>query len=185
MVNFAGNTPRDVNPFAGKNMNLMPFIGQNILPMGGETPEQDPFCGEVPNDAQGYRAYRNFYESKMNAMLGGAKTMSIHINCSYMRPSGMEGSLHHNKPEHSGSGIVIACNHVIFQDPHNPEGVKFYPLARGSSAGYYLCKTCMRAEERHKLNYDRLSAKCSKCVLESLMSLTERFPDRFINLKAL
>lgn len=173
------------NPFE-KNLDLRPFIGGNILPQGGETAEQDPFCGEIPDDRQGYSAYRSFYEKKMDDMVGGMKTMSLHMNCAFQRPNGSEGSLHHVKPEHTGAGIVIACRHVIYQDPENPEGIKFYPLSRGKAAGFYLCKTCMRLEERHRLNFGtELSMKCAKCVLESVMKLHERFPDRLVNLAAL
>ncbi len=169
-----------------KSLDLRPFIGKNILPTGGETPEQDPFCGEIPQDAAGYGAYRSFYEKKMNDMVGGMKTMSLHMNCAFQRPNGTEGSLHHVKHEHMGAGIVMACNHVIYQDPDNPEGIKFYPLHRGEAVGFYLCKTCMRLEEKHRLDFEKyVSMKCAKCVLESVMKLHERFPDRLINLAAL
>lgn len=176
---------RNANPFENKHLNLKPFIGKNILPQGGESAEDDPFCGEVPNDAQGYTAYRRFYENKMDQMIGGMKSMSLHANCAFQKPNGAEGSLRQQKPEHMGAGIVMACNHVIYQDPHNPEGIKFYPLHRGQAVGFYLCKTCMRLEERHRLDFGLyVSMKCAKCVLESVMKLHETHPDRLINLAA-
>ncbi len=177
---------RNVNPFANKHVDLRPFGMPNILPQGGETAEQDPFCGEIPDDARGYTAYRRFYEQKMDDMIGGAKTMSLHANCAIQLPSGREGSMREQKPEHMGAGIVMACNHVIYQDPHNPEGIKFYPLSRGRAAGFYLCKSCMRLEERHRLDFGTaISMKCAKCVLEAVMKLHEQHPDRLINLAAL
>ncbi len=176
-----------VNEFEKKyqNMNLRPFTGHNILPQGGETEEEDPFCGEVPQDAAGYTAYRRFFESKMDRMIGGAKTMSLHANCEDI-VDGRHVALHHQKPEHMGSGIVIACNHVIRHDPYNPEGGKFYPLKRGRNAGFYLCNTCMRLEERHKLNFETaVSMKCARCVLEAIMDVQVKFPGRWINLTEL
>lgn len=167
-------------------MNLKPFTGHNILPMGGETEEQDPFCGEIPQDTQGYTAYRRFFEKKMDDCIGGAKTMSVHANCEIVTPEGRLKGLHHQKPEHMGAGIVMACNHIITQDPENPEGLKFYPLSRGKSCGFYLCKTCMRLEEKHRLDFMKyVSMKCSKCVLEAVMKICENHPDRFINLAAI
>ncbi len=152
------------------------------LPSGSD----DPFCGEIPTDPQGYKAYRNYHENLMDECIGGAKTLSIHYSCAFQRPNGSEGSLHHQKPEHMGAGVVIACNHVIYQDPENPEGGRFYPLSRGKNGGFYLCKTCMRLEERHRLNFEvGVSMKCAKCVLESIMQLHATHPDRLINLAAL
>ncbi len=182
---IAPNEDRNVNPFAGKHVDLRKFGMPNVLPQDDGS-VYDPFAGEIPNDANGYRAYRSYYEQQMDELVGGMKTMSLHANCAYQRPNGSEGSLHHQKPEHMGAGIVMACNHVIYQDPCNPEGVKFYPLSRGRCAGFYLCKICMRLEERHRLDFGtQVSMKCAKCVLESVMKLHETHPDRLINLAAL
>lgn len=167
-------------------MNLKPFTGHNILPMGGETEEEDPFCGEVPQDSAGYTAYRRFFEKKMDNLIGGAKTMSLHANCEYMDDRGRLVGMHSQKPGHEGSGIVIACNHVVCQDPYNPEGIKYYPLSRGGAAGFYLCRTCMRLEERKKLNFEYgVSMKCAKCILEVVLKIHETHPDRLVNLAAL
>ncbi len=160
-----------------KGMNLRPFTGHNVLPMGGETEEEDPFCGQVPQDAVGYTAYRRFFEKKMDVLIGGAKTMSAHANCEEIDESGRHKALHHQKPDHMGASIVFACNHVIGQDPTNPEGVKFFPLVRGKNAGFFLCKTCMRLEERHKLNFER--------VFEAILKINATHPDRLINLAEL
>lgn len=166
-----------------RQMNLKPFIGSNILPMGGETEEEDPFCGEIPQDARGYTAYRRFFENKMDSMIGGAKTMSVHANCEEVTADGRLISLHHQKPEHMGAEIVIACNHFIVQDPTNPKGGKFYPIKRNRNVGFYLCPTCMRLEEKHKLNFETgVSMKCARCVLEAVLKISAEHPDRFINL---
>lgn len=167
-------------------MDLRPFTGHNILPQGGETEEEDPFCGEIPQDARGYTAYRRFHEQKMDALIGGAKTMSIHFNCEDVDERGRHVSLHHQKAGHEGAGVVIACNHFMRQDPTNPEGGKFYPLSRGRNFGFYLCKTCMKLEERHRLNFETgVSMKCSKCILDAILKISQNHPDRFINLAAL
>lgn len=190
MIEITGRHPR---PQAGTQtvneaptVDLRKFGFPNILPQGGETEEDDPFCGEVPQDTQGYAAYRTFHERKMDTLIGGAKKMSIHASCAVQLPNGREGSMRQQRPEHMGAGIVIACNHVIYQDPENPEGGRFYPLSRGKNGGFFLCKTCMGLEERHRLNFETgVSMKCAKCVLEGIMRVTERYPDRWINLAGL
>ncbi len=175
---------KNLNP--GPKLDFRDFGLPNILPQGGESQEDDPFCGEVPDDNQGYSAYRSFHEAKMNKLIGGSKQISIHINCETQGEGGRPIAMRSQKPGHEGSGIVIACHHVIHQDPHNPEGVRFYPLYRGEGSGFFLCKTCMRSEERHKLNFDTgVSMKCAKCVLEAIMKINETHPDRLINLQAL
>lgn len=185
MIEIPGQTPQPPQQ-PQQSMDLRKLGFPNILPMGGESEEDDPFCGEVPQDTPGYAAYRTHHERKMEQMIGGAKSMSLHANCSFQYPNGHEGSLHHQKPEHMGAGIVIACNHVIYQDPHNPEGGRFYPLSRGKNGGFYLCKTCMKLEERHRLNLDYgISMKCAKCVLEGIMRVMAEHPDRWVNLGAL
>ncbi len=167
------------------SIRLSDYGMPNILPQGGESAEDDPFCGEVPDDRQGYAAYRTFHEQKMNQLIGGGKSMSLHASCAVQLPNGREGCMKGNRQDHAGAGIVIACNHVIYQDPENPEGGRFYPLYRGEGSGFFLCKTCMKLEERHKLNFDYgVSMKCAKCVLEGIMRVTERFPDRWINLQS-
>ncbi len=166
-------------------INLKPFTGHNILPRGGETEEEDPFCGQVPQDSRGYSAYRRFFENKMDEMIGGAKTMSIHANCEDI-VDGRHVALHHQKTEHMGASIVMACNHVIRCDPHNPEGGRFYPILRGRNAGFFLCKTCMRLEEKKRLKFEvAVSMKCAKCVLAAIMDNEARFPGRWINLASL
>ncbi len=161
-----------------KQLDLRQFGMPNILPTGGESAEDDPFCGEIPDDMRGYASYRSFYEKKMNDMIGGTKTMQLKINCEGWL-NGRRTQFHEPKLGHEGSGVVIACNHVIFQDETNPEGVRYYPLSRGGGAGFYLCKTCMRLEETG------VSMKCAKCVLDSIMKINETHPDRLINLQAL
>ncbi len=175
---------QNLNP--GPKLDFRNFGIPNILPQGGETEQEDPFCGTVPDDARGYGAYRSFHEAKMNKLIGGSKQISIHMNCEILDKNGRPCKLHEQKPGHEGAGVVIACPHVIHQDPSNPEGVRFYPLYRGEGCGFYLCKTCMRLEEKHKLNFDYgVSMKCAKCVLESIMRINETHPDRLINLQAL
>ncbi len=168
------------------NLDLRRYGIPNILPQGGESEEEDPFCGEIPDDPRGYGAYRSFYEKKMADAIGGAKIMTIKYNCEGYDKNGRRVQFKEDLPGHEGSGCVIACPHVIYQDPHNPEGVRFYPLSRGEAYGFYLCKTCMRLEERHRLNFETgVSMKCAKCVLGSILKINETHPDRLINLGAL
>lgn len=171
-----GQQQQDFSRYAGGTIG-------NILPVGGETEEQDPFHGEVPNDSAGYAAYKRFYEGKMERMMKQQGFMQLGMNCEDIATG---KALHHQLPDHAGSNIVIACNHVIHQDPHNPEGVKFLPFHRGAGGGLYLCMTCMRLEERKKLNWDRdLNMKCAMCVLDTVMRINSTHPDRLINLGAM
>lgn len=166
-------------------MDLRPYIGKNILPMGGETPEQDPFCGEVPDDAQGYSAYRGFYEQKMQQMCGGSKFIMIEYNCEVTDEHGKQRSVAGKKPGHRGAQPVIACHHVLNQEPEHPDGVEFAPFSRGSAGGMFLCPSCVRALERHRLNLGTdVSMKCSKCVLEKIMEIGKYHPGKLVNLIA-
>ncbi len=173
----------DIIDHGQKQMDLTPWLGGNVLPTGGETPEQDPFCGEVPNDRQGYSQYKTFYERKMQEMMGQQGTMSQHMNCEVWDERGNPLKLNRQIDEHRGAGVIISCSHVIYQDPVNPEGVYFYPYSRGSSNGYYVCKSCFNLAERRRLNMGtQLHMKCSMCVLESIERIAVKFPDRLVNL---
>jgi hypothetical protein len=163
--------------------DLRKFIGGNILPMGGETEEQDPFCGEVPDDAVGYAQYRRFYEAKMQTMVGQMGTLKQLMNCEALDEQGRMVRVNGQLPGHEFAGIVIACPHVIHQDPVSPEGIYFRPFTRGSTNGIFICKTCFRLDERHRLNYGlHLSMKCDVCVGQSLERVAALFPDRVVNL---
>lgn len=165
------------------NLDLRPYIGTNILPMGGETEQEDPFCGEVPNDGKGYRQYKEFHEAKMTRLLGGQKFAMIEYNCEYRDEQGRPRSLNGKKEGHKGAGAVIACHHVIHEDPEHPDGVKFVPFKRDSTNGLYLCFTCLKFYERHRLNLDNdVSMKCSRCVLDTIMEIGKYRPDKLINL---
>jgi hypothetical protein len=87
---------------------------------------------------------------------------------------------------HFGSDVTLACDHVLMQDPHNPEGVFFLPLRRGFDAGYYLCKTCWGLMQKRKFNPAiSVKGKCSKCVGECLERIEHVHPDRLVNLASL
>ncbi len=174
----------DIIDHGQKQMDISKWAGgKNILPMGGETEEQDPFCGEVPNDRKGYGQYKNFFEKKMLQAVGDSMTISAHANCEIWDEKGRPLALHSQVDEHRDAGIVVACAHVIYQDEVNPEGVYFRPLSRGFSTGVYLCKTCFKLELNRKLNYNlHLHMKCSKCVGDSIERIAAVHPDRIINL---
>lgn len=168
-----------------QNTDYSGYIGRNILPMPGD--KSDPFGGEVPDDRQGYAAYRQHYEGLMEDTMGGMSFMQMSVSCEDREENGtpiyMRGRKH---PAHEGCGIVWACNHVIHQDPVNPEGVNFIPFKRNGAAGFYLCRTCAalwegRARGKRKMSADEIKVKCAKCVLESVLKIAETHPDRLKN----
>ncbi len=171
----------------GTNMDLSPFIGKNILPMPGD--KQDPFGGEIPNDRQGYAEYRSHYEGIMDEVvqndMHGMGKMIMTVNCEDTTASGQMRRMSGKKPEHEGCSIVFACNHVIHQDPVNPDGIEFVPVTRGGAGGFYLCPICSKSLERKRLNFDDIKIKCSACVLDTVMRISSQRPDRLKNLTTL
>ena len=168
-------------------------LKQNILPTPGDlaSQENDPFDGEIPDDSQGYREYRNHYEAKMDRMVTDTETgmkqgfMQHGINCEDKASNGQPLRMNRKKKEHEGAGIVCACNHVIHQDPVNPAGAVFVPFNRGGNSGYYLCPICFKSLQAKRLDVGRqVSMKCADCVLEAIMEINKLRPERLHNLSA-
>ncbi len=168
-------------------------LKENILPTPGDLASQqnDPFEGEIPDDAQGYRQYRDHYEKKMDDMITDTKTMQKQgfmqhgINCESKAENGQPLRMNRKRPEHEGAGIVCACDHVIHHDPVNPAGVHFVPTSRGGTAGYYLCPSCFNSLQRKRFDIGKhVSMKCADCVLEAIEEIQRLRPDRLFNLAA-
>jgi hypothetical protein len=168
-------------------------LKENILPTPGDlaSHQNDPFEGEIPDDAQGYRQYRDHYEAKMDNMITDVKTkqkqgfMQQGINCEDKAANGQPLRMNRKKPAHEGAGIVCACNHVIHQDPVNPAGVYFVPFKRGGTAGYFLCPICHKSLLAKRLDIGtQVSMKCADCVLEAIEEIQKLRPERLHNLSA-
>lgn len=171
------NLKRADGGWAGKgNLNFDDLIGGNII-----TDEMlAPFGGKMPKDPKDYRMFRAAVEETM-AEITGAQNMGVFKfvpNCEGL-VDGKPRQIKPFKPEHAGASFVYACDHVIFQDPVNPEGVVFIVLKVGSGHGYFLCKTCANLMQRHRLPcHLAIKMKCAKCVGEALDRIREKFPDR-------
>ena len=157
------------------------LIGRDIVT------ENDPNCPfkKPPKDPKDYRIYRAYYENIYNQITDGASQgfIKLSVNCETKDAKLRPMRLRKQKPEHFGCSFVFACNHVIHQDPENPEGVTFVPFSRGSPTGFYLCGTCLRLYEGYKLDMESVKGKCALCVLDSVQEIIKKKPDRFKDLR--
>lgn len=83
-------------------------------------------------------------------------------------------------PLHRCPRPIMSCQHCIpgQQDEVHPVGIVFMP------AGYYLCKTCLKLLERHKLRIENeITLQCSDCVWECVQTLKKKDPALYRNLR--
>lgn len=145
---------------------------------------RDPFAGETPTIGKDYRAYQRHWETTMHEALGRSAILKITISCVTLDFLGKLITLPGPKKTHIGSSFVFCCKHVLGQDPSNPDGVYFFPLERGGSAGYNVCPSCFRAIEKHRYNFDlEIQPHCALCVSEKLSEIQASHPDRLISLR--
>ena len=145
--------------------------------------KNDPFCGETPTIGKDYRAYQKYWEGEFHEALGNAIRLKWNSCCETVS-NGQRIVLPGRKKNHIGSNVILACDHLLPQDPENPDGVYFFPLERGGTAGYYVCPPCFRAIERHKYNFGReIKMKCALCIGEFVSAVSTAFPDRLITLR--
>ncbi len=157
------------------------FIGQNIVT---ENDPNAPFK-KPPKDPKDYAVYKSYYMNKYDEITnyGSMGIMKISVRCEgkdeKLRPIRLKAQ----KPEHFGCSFVFACDHVIHQDPDNPEGVTFIPFMRGGNTGYYVCGTCRKLHDTYRFDMESIHGKCALCVLESVKQIALRKPDRLIDLR--
>ena len=177
-----GEAPKKIikageSPYA--NTDYGKFLGR---PMPSPGDKDDPFDGVIPSDAKGYRVFQDYYEKQMMQVLGGQGILKMTADCEDRGPHDQPRLLRRPKKEHFGANIVFACDHVIHQDPVNPEGVWFFPLSKDGTVGYWLCRTCWKLKQAFKFDLNNIHIKCSACVLESIQRIHDRHPDRLHNL---
>ena len=143
---------------------------------------RDPWGGKVPTDAKEYAAFRRYHENTMLEMMGGTGALTLSATCEGRDAKGRPKVLHVPKAGHFGCGIAMACDHVIHQDPENPEGIWFVPLIKNTATGYWLCRACFRAFQAYHFNLDHVRGKCAKCVVESIEKVQALHPDRIHDL---
>ena len=167
---------KDVNTHSYKNL-----IGRDIVT---ENDPNAPFK-KPPKDPKDYAVYKSYYENIYDEITDGGSQgfIKLSINCegkdAKLRPIRMRTQ----KSEHFGCSFVFACDHVIHQDPDNPEGVTFIPFSRGGNTGYYVCGTCRKLHDTYRLDFETIHAKCALCVLESVQEIIKRKPDRILDLR--
>ncbi len=137
-------------------------------------------------DSKDYAIYRNYYEGVMSQILwennpdNPNPILKLTVACEGKDEKLRPIRLRKQKPEHYGCSLVYACHHCIHQDPVNPEGITFVPFKRNATAGFYVCKTCLKLFDNYKLDLDySVCGKCSLCFFESVQQILKVKPDRF------
>lgn len=160
------------------------FFGRNIISQ--ESEDKCPFK-EMPKDAKDYAVYRKYWESEIESTIGNLNSgiMKCSAKCEAKDPkTGNVIRCDPAKEGHMGAGFVGACNHIIVQDPVNPEGVYYVPYIFGDANGYFVCATCFKLMEQKKFDHSEdVKAKCVLCISEAIEGIIRLKPDRFIDLR--
>lgn len=157
------------------------FMNEGVI---RKAEREDPFEGETPTTPKEYRSYQANREKAMMEALDWHLPLKITINCEVMDLKGKRLVLPGPKKTHIGSSFVFGCQHIIIQDPDGPDKIYFWPLERGSTKGYYVCKSCFDRIEKHRYNFDtEIEPHCALCISEVLTDIENKHPGRLITLR--
>ena len=172
---------------SANHMDYSGFFGRNLIDDAAEA--NAPFR-TPPKDAKDYAIYRGYWEGEIQKTVGQLNgctpdqgLFKASAQCEAVNPkTGNVVKCQPPKEGHMGAGFVAACNHIIVQDPVNPEGAHFLPYQRGGADGYFVCSTCFKLMEQRKFDLsEQVMCKCVKCILEALTEIKMKRPDRFFD----
>ncbi len=174
--------PQMPAPTGFRQWDYKQFLNKNIVGYDAEVPPFD----KPPSDPKDYAIYRQHYEGMMQEITQGQGTLKVTVNCEYQDEKGFLIRMRKPRDDHFGSsaGLMYACDHIIAQDPVNPEDVYCVPFMRDGFEGYHLCKTCWRLLEQRKLDISiGVMGKCGLCIAEAVARVMQKDPARFHDLR--
>ena len=132
---------------------------------------------ELNNDSEAIRAAA---ESVMSQAMFDTKVIGVGLL--HKCPVGKHGP--------KESRLVFCCVHTLNQDEFHPVGIYFVPFKYSNqrdmigASGYYLCPSCLRLQERGKLDLiHTLVSACYGCVNDEGTRIAQIDPQKIKDLR--